>query len=169
MHHVDSEEMSLFWEFETKTYLDRAAAGEDPAPITIRDMYFEYFLPRTTDLRENWNNVSDDIIYIPPNRKPQAREKHKLVPARRQKDWEKVAHTSLENCRTACEKTPTCFQFTYYYEETCWLSKSFKIGYPTQHSVDRRENKVSGWLTERIKEWVDEQGECTKLIWPQVK
>ena len=168
MHHVDSEEMSLFWEFETKTYLKRKAGGE-PTPVTIRDMYFQYFEPRTAEHREDWNNVSDDIIFINPNRKAQEHEKPKLIPANKQQDWQKVAHKSFSNCRTACEKTPECFQFVYYNSETCCLSKSFKIGYPTSRPEDVKKREASGWLTDRIKEWVEKQGECTALIWPSVK
>lgn len=164
MHHIGAEEMSLFWEFEVK----RQLAGENttqPNPVLIRDMYVEYFLPRATDSRDDWNNVSKDVTLL--NRAPTREERDTAVPDEEKSDVEAVAHTSFEKCRAACKAMPECFQFSFVKEEKCALSKSFKIGYPASRAEDPEKKTTSGWLTERIKMWIEKQGEC-EAKWPEV-
>lgn len=165
MHHVGSEEMSLFWEFEMKRHLS-AADTSQPNPVLIRDMYVEYFVPRATDQRDDWNNVSKDVIYL--NRTATDEEAGRAVPDEKKTDFEKVAHESPDKCRAACKAMPDCFQFSYVYEGKCSLGKSFKIGYPASPAKEPTEKITSGWLTERITSWVEEQGEC-EASWPKVK
>jgi hypothetical protein len=172
MHHVDSEEMSLFWEFEAKTYLRRQAAAAasaepgsreqtPPLPITLRDMYHEYFVPRATSRRDDWDNISVDIKF----------EESGSVGGRFKalglEGWQKRAHESADGCRTACEKTAECFQYSFR-RGACGLSRSFKIGYPTRPEADPSKRQTSGWLRERIEAWVESQGECAKPIWPEI-
>lgn len=164
MHHVGSEEMSLFWEFEVK----RQLAGPNttqPNPVLIRDMYVEYFLPRATDSRDDWNNVSKDVIYL--NRTATEDEGAAVPDDKKKTDVEKAAHASLEDCRAACEAMADCFQFSYVYEGKCSLSKSFKIGYPASPAEEPAKRTTSVWLTDRIKAWIEEEGECEPK-WPDV-
>ncbi|KAL2105712.1 hypothetical protein VUR80DRAFT_7009 [Thermomyces stellatus] len=165
MHHVGSEEMSLFWEFEVRRHLS-AENTAAPNPVLIRDMYVEYFLPRAADSRDDWNNVSKDVIYL--NRTATEDEEGAAVPeAKKKSDIEKAAHVSPENCRAACEAMADCFQYSYVHEGKCSLGKSFKIGYPASPAKEPAKRTTSGWLTERIKSWVEEQGEC-EAEWPAV-
>lgn len=165
MHHVGSEEMSLFWEYEMKRHL-AAENTSEPHPVLIRDMYLEYFLPRATDARDDWNNASKDVLLL--GRAPTEDEKGIAVPDAKKSDIERVAHASFEGCRAACKATASCFQFSFVGEGKCALGKSFKIGYPTGKEKDEAKRTRSGWLTERIKGWVEEQGEC-EPEWPEVR
>lgn len=165
MHHVGSEEMSLFWEYEMKRHLS-AKNTSGPNPVLIRDMYLEYFVPRATDARDDWNNGSRDVIYL--DRAPTEEEKSITVPDAKKSDVERIAHASPEGCRAACKATPGCFQFSFLHEGKCSLGKSFKIGYPAAAQEDGAKRTTSGWLTERIRGWVEEQGEC-EAQWPEVK
>lgn len=155
----------MFWEYEMKRHLG-AENTTRANPVLIRDMYLEYFLPRATDQRDDWNNASKDVIYL--NRAPTDEEKSKTVPEAKKSDIERIAHASPEGCRAACKAKADCFQFSYVPEGKCSLGKSFKIGYPTGRDEDAAKRVTSGWLTERIKAWVEEQGEC-EAKWPEVK
>jgi hypothetical protein len=167
MHHVDSEEMSLFWEFEIKRYLESSSSSNNvaPRPVLLRDMYVEYMLPRLSDTRDDWNNVSEDLIYL--NRTPREDEAEHVVPVGKQNVFERVAHESPDACRTACENTQDCFQYSYFYEGKCVLGRSFKIGYPTKHEEELAKRQTSGWMVDRIKAWVEKQGECKTVKWPE--
>lgn len=170
MHHVGSEEMSVFWEFEMRRYLESANTGSDaqqPSPILLRDMYLEYALPRLSNARDDWNNVSQDVIYL--NGTATEGEQKKVVPVAKQSQVEKAAHASPDGCRTACENMRDCFQYSYFYEGKCILSKSFKIGYPTKHEEELVKRQTSGWLLDRIEAWVEKQGECKGPKWPNAK
>ena len=166
MHHVGSEEMSLFWEFEVRRQLAGPSPSE-PNPVLIRDMYVEYFLPRATASRDDWNNVSKDVIYL--SRTPTEDEESAAVPdAKKKSEVERAAHTSPEGCRAACEAMPECYQYSFVHEGKCSLGKSFKIGYPASSAADEPAKRTtSGWLTERIETWVADQGEC-EARWPDV-
>ncbi|SPN98442.1 uncharacterized protein DNG_01486 [Cephalotrichum gorgonifer] len=165
MHHIVPEEMSFFWEFEMKRYLSTNPSPDaKPNPVLLKDMYKEYFLPRLTSQREDWNNISEDIIYL--GREPTDDEKNRVVPENKQTDVEKVAHASIENCRAACEANPECYQYSYWGEGKCNLSNSFKIGYPAKHEEEVTKRQTAGWLEDRIKAWVEEQGECEEAKWP---
>lgn len=166
MHHVGSEEMSLFWEFEMQRHLGSNNASQQ-GPVLLRDMYTEYFLPRMTDLRDDWNNVSKDVVYL--GREPNDDEKGKAVPEEKKSEVGKKAHASVEDCRAACEEMPECFQYQFAHEGKCSLSKSFKIGYPAKRDEDVAKRQTSGWLTGRIAAWVEEQGECAEAKWPEIK
>lgn len=170
MHHVDSEEMSTFWEFEARTHLRAPASrpGEPPRPILLRDMYHEFFRPRASAVREDWTNISDDRVYETPKLDGEGGERAAQEQREKLAEWEKVAHMSLENCRRACEKTSDCFQYLYYHEQKCGISRSFKIGYPLKHEEELSKRQTSGWLLDRIDKWVAKQGECTNIIWPDV-
>ncbi|PKS13162.1 hypothetical protein jhhlp_000505 [Lomentospora prolificans] len=168
MHHVDSEEMSLFWEFEVKWYLKhKSSSSTEVKPVLLRDMYLEYFLPKADDQREDWNNISEDFIYL--TRAPTDDEKGRMVPDDKQSKFERLAPTSLENCKLACEKKSECFQYAYWGDGKCALSKSFKIGYPTNHEEDPARRQTAGWLIDRIKTWVAKQGGCSNPTWPNTE
>jgi len=164
MHHVDSEEMSLFWEFEMRHHLAaRQPKNGLPQPVLIRDMYYEYFLPRMAKQRDDWNNVSEDRRFSAKLTKERERNKEK-VPSH-----EKTAHKSLDACRSACEAIESCFQYSYFGASAeCAISNSFKIGYPMPPEADRRKRQTSGWLTERILKWVDAHDVCGDFVWPDV-
>lgn len=162
----------MFWDFETKSYFSSlqksGADGTPPSPILIRDMYREFFVPRMRETREDWTNVSEDIIYVGPHRKPQEHELNKALPRLRQTAADKVAHKSAATCKAACEARKECFQWLWYGEGVCALSKSFKIGYPGNPNDEPKKRTMSGWMTKRIEQWVREHGECDGPKWPKI-
>lgn len=87
-------------------------------------------------------------------------------------DTEKEAHKSFESCGHLCEDQPECFQWVYY-DRTCRLSTSIRLGSyqaPTNGKNKGADGKPepaawkSGWLVDRIKDWVDKNG-CEGPDW----
>ena len=64
---------------------------------------------------------------------------------------------SIDACRHACEDDKECFQFSYD-GETCHFGHSIHLG--EYKPSDNGRKWRSGWLKDRINEWVDEQGPC---------
>lgn len=68
-----------------------------------------------------------------------------------------VESESYEACQKVCEDDTSCFQFTHH-DGHCALGHSIHLGMPK-----KSENAVtwrSGWLRDRIKNWVDNQAPC---------
>ena len=165
MHHVDSEEMAIFWDFESRHY-QKVETRRPLRPILLRDMYLEYFVPLMTDSLDNWDNLAADKVYD--NRTEPEKGWNPLAKGR-DREWETQAFASAAQCRTACEKTKECFQYTFHHDGRCGLGKAFRIGYPLNpNEGDQAKRQTSGWLTGRIKAWADAQGACDKVLWPKV-
>lgn len=75
---------------------------------------------------------------------------------------------SYNQCRRACEKDPTCFQFMYS-RGSCKTEASFTLGKPRYPSKARDGGKEvrfqSGWLVERIQKWIDHNSPCKEPNW----
>lgn len=176
MHHMDSEEISLVWQFEQTRKTDRV--------LLMRDLYDSLIAPKMKKTRENWNNGANDVCYI--SRDADAQERADGQDRDRQKkedemsDIEKEAWKSPENCAKVCESeiaeedsgdkekqlNRNCFQYRWH-EEVCCTSKSFKLGGPMEKPFDDNEKAkwTSGWYLEGIQAWIDAMGECTEPAW----
>lgn len=111
---------------------------------------------------------------------------HKLGEFETREDWdnadwdgfneESTNHTSnqsFESCREYCTSVPHCYQFTWHAHH-CWMTKGIRLGHAKDpdgyhEEVDRK--YVSGWVTEKIKKWVDENKceEGAHWVKPSVK
>lgn len=69
-------------------------------------------------------------------------------------DGEEIA--SFDDCRSACERQPDCFQYDFY-DGQCRLINSIRHGAHRDKNQDPGGGPVgsytSGWLTERISQW----------------
>lgn len=171
MHHMNSEEISSFWEYEQH----RSASSDNPTLLRIRDIFHHFVKPRLTSRRRDWDNLSDDRFYLDPDAPPGApghgrnfddgemeRAKTTNLSAR-----EEVAHASWERCRDACDEEPKCFQYRWQ-DGLCGLSWSVKLGAPAAGGRDETTTFTSGWNTARIMRFLDEMGGCEEVRWPLV-
>ncbi|KAI2632619.1 glycosyltransferase family 31 protein [Hypomontagnella submonticulosa] len=136
------------------------------------DIFYEFIAPKLTARRDDWDNLSEDVLYIHPNdisgytqwQQDHARPLHMMlsVPA-----IEYEAHKSFEYCRKMCDGTPDCFQFSYH-AGACTYHKSFKLGRPVAKTDNEEDRWISGWNMDRIRAWAEEHQNCQDPVWPNV-
>ncbi|KAI2627328.1 glycosyltransferase family 31 protein [Hypomontagnella submonticulosa] len=99
MHHMNAEEISSVWQFEKTRKTDRT--------LLIKDLYNGLIRPKMQVLRQDWDNLSDDVCYLNPD--PDAQQRADEHARGRQKkedemnEVEKEAWKSWENCAKVCE------------------------------------------------------------------
>ncbi|KAL2755361.1 glycosyltransferase family 31 protein [Sodiomyces alcalophilus JCM 7366] len=179
MHHMNSEEISSFWEYEWQRFanpaLSPSSPDHPPPPLRIRDIFHDFVKPRLTAIRRDWDNLSDDRFYLDQAAPPGApghgrafedwevdRAKKKHLSPR-----EKVAHASWQKCRDACDEEPKCFQYRWQ-NGLCGLSWSFKLGAPAAKGEEEAAAFTSGWNMRRIKRFLEEMDGCDEVSWPKV-
>ncbi|KAI0141220.1 glycosyltransferase family 31 protein [Xylariaceae sp. FL1272] len=175
MHHMNSEEISNVWQFE------KSRKTRDI--LMIKDLYESLIAPKMKDTRENWNNLSDDVCYLKPDKEAQDKaDGHDKDRQRKEEDLsevEKNAWKSPEDCAKVCESEITgedandkqknrdrkCFQYRWH-DDVCCTSKSFKFGEPKAEPKDDSKTKwTSGWYLKGIEDWIDAKGPCDKPAW----
>ncbi len=163
MHHMNSEEISSFWDFE------RRRLPNATQPLLLKDVFVEFVYPKLQAKREDWDNLSDDVFYLDRNATDRTWEGSKLDRVKDPADMnalEKQAHLSFEHCKAACASLDErCFQFRYT-DKTCSMSRAFKMGRPVKKDAEKEKRMVSGWDMEKISQWIDKQGECGEIKWP---
>ncbi|KAI1869272.1 uncharacterized protein JN550_005902 [Neoarthrinium moseri] len=165
MHHLSSEEMSSFWEFEQRFY-----ESQKPGPdrtLRVKDVFHEFVKPRLQEKREDWDNLSEDWFYFDPEerndhttRQKNRRKKDRLT------DLEKVAHKSYEDCSKMCDSKEECFQFRFEYG-VCSYGKDVVIGNPRKKSKDEKRRWMSGWKVERVEAWLEKNDNCEHGLWAE--
>lgn len=182
MHHLNSEEISPFWEFERKHWTSHAAAAaaaaatatagvKTPAAptITIKDIYHEFLAPRLKAVREDWDNDASDAFFLDPDPLgAHAFDWKQLggsVPHESKSELQRAAHGSFGACAAACEELPDCFRFRWG-DGSCGIGRAFLLGAPAPRGGDADRRTVSGWKVERIRAWIGEQPDCTRPVWP---
>jgi hypothetical protein len=165
MHHMNSEEISSFWEFESRRYAAQSLPSA-PGPLRIKDIYHEFFEPKLVETRDDWDNLADDVFYL--NATARNYEDWELGRTKKEKDMsdeEKSAHLSFNDCRLACETLKDCFQYRYQ-NGICGTSYAFKLGKPVKKEKEDKDRWFSGWDVDKINNFIEEQGECGKVRWP---
>lgn len=172
MHHMNTEEVSSFWRFEKQFY---ESNGTSYPTLRFKDIYHEFVAPKLKSRRNDWDNMSDDVVYLDPSRGekylPWQRERDRLRKLQYQlhvPDIEMNAYKSFEDCGKLCKSVNNCFQFTYH-AGACIYSRSFKLGKPTLRTDKEEDRWISGWEVERIQKWVEEQGQCGDPVWPDLQ
>lgn len=167
MHYVTPPEMSEIWRFEQQRNSTRVDLSPQTAPMlpdfklaTISELYFYFVEAHLFSTRDDWYNLSNDLIYQAPKAKADHGVKCKK-PWDRLSDVEKAAHSSFDNCGRACTDDHECFQYAYY-PGVCGLSHSIRRG----HFNEPKNGKTyrSAWNVERIRKWTDEHP-CTEPEW----
>ena len=80
---------------------------------------------------------------------------------------ERVAWESFENCGKICQERKDCFQYVYY-DNTCKLGLSFRLGKHLSPSDDGTIVYKSGWMVERIRDWTEDNA-CQGPEWPDIR
>lgn len=110
-------------------------------PILFKDL-FEYVAPRIIGTRENWDNIHSSMKISPKSM---------------------AAHSSFQNCKTACELDSSCFQFVYD-GTTCALSDHIRVGSKRSPEENSARTYISGWMIERIRDWAMKT-HCASAHW----
>ncbi|KAI1656263.1 glycosyltransferase family 31 protein [Daldinia decipiens] len=156
-------------DFEQRFYQSRGV----PRPIIrFKDVYHEFVAPKLMARRDDWDNLSDDVLYLdlehseryPKWQRDSAKKPHQQI---RAAAVELDAHKSFEHCRKLCDSNHDCFQFSYR-AGACAYNKSFRLGKPAPKVNNEEEKWVSGWNIERIRAWVERQGQCKETVWPKI-
>lgn len=162
MHHMSSEEVSEFWEWERKRYT------ETQEPLILKEVYHEYFEPKLIPVRQDWDNYSDGWYYVDMDSPDHDWEDWRLSRSTNEdnkSELQKLAHLSPEDCARACDEHVECFQWTHA-NECCGMKASFQLGRPVKRPNEDKERMTSGWPVEKIERWIEEQGECKEVLWP---
>ncbi|KAH6695102.1 hypothetical protein F5X68DRAFT_266729 [Plectosphaerella plurivora] len=163
MHHMSTEEISTFWEWESARM-----NGPDKDKVTRHADVFRAFVePRLVPHREDWNNLSNNQLYL---KKGYTNRKFSDGEVNRAKkeglsEVEMHAHESFEDCAGACAEESRCLQFRYN-DGLCQLGWSISLGRPMKRELERKSRWMSGWNLTRIEDFVREQGPCGEVEWP---
>ncbi|KAL7623669.1 hypothetical protein AAE478_005221 [Parahypoxylon ruwenzoriense] len=142
--------------------------------LRFRDIYAEFIASKLVARRDNWDNLSGDVLYLDPDTKDQHEQRQRdlsknLNPQHQDRlsTAEREAPRSFEHCRRVCDEARDCFQFSYH-AGLCAYGRSFRLGKPAT-KVGRKDQKwISGWAVDRIQAWVSEKGQCEEPVWPLV-
>ena len=163
MHHISTEAISAFWEWENEHYA--SAPGADRGPILMKDIFDAYFLPRLQPRREDWDNYADERFFLDFNAEGAEYDDHTLKRAVKEDDKqgvEKEAHVSFEHCRRACEATKKCFQFRFK-DGVCGFGFSMRLGKPVPG-----DGMMAGWNMDKIERWTGKRQTCEEVLWPKI-
>lgn len=165
MHHMNSEEISMFWEYERRRY------RRDQKPLIFKEVFQDLVHPRLQTNRDDWDNGSDDWFYIDFDRPDHQWEEWRVgrsVLEEKKTETEKTAHESWQNCQAACLEHEQCFQY-FWHNQVCAFHSSFRLGWPRKASEDETLRHISGWNLEKIDRWVEENGDCgDRVDWPDL-
>lgn len=164
MHHMNSEEISTFWDWERRRY-DAQAKPTALPPLLLRDVYREFVEPKLRKQRRDWDNLSDDTFYLDKDTHKGDWRVDRLKKEDDMNEFEEKAHLSAEHCAAACDSVGTnnCFQWLWV-DSVCAFANSFKLGAPVKVEGDVRKRMISGWMIDKIKKLADER-ECD-VTWP---
>ncbi|KAK1783381.1 hypothetical protein QBC45DRAFT_447771 [Copromyces sp. CBS 386.78] len=168
MHHMNSEEINTFWEFERRFRREQLASG-NPRPLLIKDIYHEYLEPKLKREQLDWDNKSDDRFYVDLAAKTwDEGTLHRMKKPEEYNELEKVAHRSASDCEAACKSLgpDDCVQYKYE-NGKCAMHKSFILGKPVPKKEGEKQT-ISGWDVEKIKEWTEKEKVCNKIQWPKL-
>lgn len=159
MHHIGSEEVSSFHQFEVERNFS--------SPLRIKDIYHRFIEPQLASTRVDWDNFSDDTLYFDEMAGDYTdwQKKHRKQDGLNEE--EERAHLSYADCSQACFAVDDCLQFSFA-DNVCSTSRSIKHGRPLEPKDGTQEQRISGWHVEKIKGWVQDHDDCGDIIWPTV-
>lgn len=167
MHHMNSEEISLFYEWEAMRY-----STPSSQPLLMKEIYHHFVEEKilAEAKRDDWDNLADDWFYL--NHTDPGHEKWALEKAKKDDDYhwdsETTAWVDYDHCKQACSDHVDCFSFRFH-DARCGMSRAWKLGKPLKKADKERHRSYAGWDHEKIRNWVREQGDCKKPIWPTIK
>ncbi|KAL7941612.1 glycosyltransferase family 31 protein [Trichoderma barbatum] len=161
MHHVGSEELSELYAFER---------GRNFAfPLRIKDLYHQFVAPQLAPIRPDWDNMSEDILYLNASLNVYDEEQLSKAYTQNLSHLEKMAHLSFDNCRAACQADKECLQYRFH-QGICGFGMRIIHGRPKPREDDVLKRWVSGWDVDKIQAWVQKHNSCDDRIdWPLVQ
>lgn len=112
-------------------------------PLLLRDLYAGMVASDIIAERDEWYNLSDDLMYRAPGVNGDRQK-----PNEDMSSIEKEAYMSFEHCRRACEEQDGCYQFVYS-DQLCGFSYSYRLGRKRLRDPSGASYK-SGWLLYKI-------------------
>lgn len=107
-------------------------------PLILADLYNAFVKDVLPDKLDGWDNQCGD---------------------------EKTDVDSYETCQKRCENDKECFQFNFDGKQ-CALCHGIHLGY--SKPSDKEPSVRSGWLVNRINDWVNKQPKC-KPKFPKIE
>ncbi|KAF3075027.1 hypothetical protein CFAM422_002786 [Trichoderma lentiforme] len=162
MHHAGSEDLSDLYGFEQKRNF--------AFPMRIKDLYHEFLEPQLAPIRPDWDNMSDDALYLDTSSAIFDVDRQlSKVKTQDLSDLEKTAHLSFDKCRAACQADKECLQYRFH-QGICGFGRSIIHGHPKPKEVDAFNGWMSGWDVDKIHAWVQKHDSCDdKIDWPLVQ
>ncbi|OTA57989.1 glycosyltransferase family 31 protein [Hypoxylon sp. EC38] len=109
---------------------------ENTFRLRHRDVFQSYVLPQLSSERVDWDNLSD---------------------------IDESTANSFDDCRKICKSQPDCMQFSFS-EQSCKTSTALKLGH--QVPGDSAERVNSGWMMEKVKDYIERMDEiCGSESW----
>lgn len=167
MHHLNSEEVSSFWEFERDFYETKQSRSDPTRTLLLKDIYYKFLAPNLWWDREDWDNLSEDVFYADPDRTDIEGWQADRIKKGDLSEAEQEAHKSFEHCKKMCDDVGECMQYRFH-NGICTYSKAFMMGKPVKKEDDEAKRWKSGWPLAKIYAWIEEQGECAQPDWPQL-
>ncbi|CAK1354717.1 hypothetical protein CB0940_01467 [Cercospora beticola] len=122
-HHLTPSVVEDLWRWE----MDWMAQVDEPqAVLHHHDMYSMYLLPRIQKPRINWDNQCKD---------------------------DKGPVADLEECRSICQQSRTCLQYSLSIDSRCLVSERPQLG-------EMAKGVESGWIADRMEQFAKEQEPC---------
>ena len=178
MHHLTAQEVSQVWNFEQerRTQGITVSPPQTPPqtpfphlylhpplqrPLLFMDIFNHFVKPTLLPHRDDWNNLSNDIIYTPPP-SDQPDKKYAGQKWTDLSDPQRSSADSPDNCEKVCDADKDCFQWMHTDRE-CRIGRSIKMG--GSKGMEQGRKFVSGWKFEKIEAFEKEMGNCSKVDW----
>lgn len=150
-HGMGPDEFELLWQFE-QDWRRRHPDGDSPR---FRDIFKGVVHPKIRSRQPDWDNISSGTEYSEETLAIITYEERLAL-----SKAETEAHLSFEKCRTVCESSSSCIQFSHT-EGRCLISDELRLGRPTstQSTEDSDEEGKcttvqSGWVMSRVSDYV---------------
>lgn len=118
------------WSSAAKRILLTLLKNNNASPLRHKDVFREYILPRMADSRTDWDNESDGEEGV----------------------------LSFQDCRSKCEATDNCRQFSVDREGVCRIRSDPRLGKASQGAE-------SGWIQDRIAKFEQGMEPCGSEDW----
>ncbi|RJE23805.1 hypothetical protein PHISCL_03836 [Aspergillus sclerotialis] len=125
-------------------------------PILLSDAFDAFISMHLTSEQDDWDNLSSDLIF-----RDSGLQSENHIPEGKMTTAQKVAYSSFEKCRIACEQHERCLQFVHY-AQTCGISFSYRLG--TKRDPADGVRYKSGWDLARIGYSQDDMP-CISTAW----
>jgi hypothetical protein len=159
MHHMKAHDFNHIFEHERALNFSR---------LLIRDVYEAVYPNGLPDRKDDWDNGAD-------------MREHGVETGRAKLQMDVDPNSGFDACQIACEKTEKCMQFTWRNFTadnggsfdtmySCVLGGAIRLGQPkaeqpfytNEGDFNTYRRWHSGWLQQRISDWVEKNWACSQ-------